>query len=86
MAGHGHRPRNRPSDPQWDHPPPTRRQPDHNQEWAKGGATEPGNLAPFCRHDHVIKHKGWKTRQVRPGVYQLTSPLGHTYTTGPDPP
>jgi hypothetical protein len=59
---------------------------DHNQEWAKGGATEPGNLAPFCRHDHVIKHKGWKTRQVRPGVYQLTSPLGHTYTTGPDPP
>jgi hypothetical protein len=59
---------------------------DHNQEWAKGGATEPGNLAPFCRHDHVIKHKGWKTRQIRPGVYELTSPLGHTYTTGPDPP
>jgi hypothetical protein len=59
---------------------------DHNHDWAQGGPTEPGNLAPLCRHDHVIKHKGWKTRQTRPGIFQLTSPLGHTYTTGPDPP
>ena len=32
---------------------------------------------------HLIP-EGWKVKQLRPGVYQLTSRLGHTYmTTGP---
>ncbi len=52
---------------------------DHNQEWSQGGTTENDNLAPLCRHDHVIRHHGWNIQQVRPGIYQWTSPLGHTY-------
>jgi hypothetical protein len=59
---------------------------DHNREWSHGGATTVANLAPLCRHDHTVRHRGWKIRQLRPGTYQLISPLGHTYTTGPDPP
>lgn len=59
---------------------------DHNQPWARGGPTTVTNLAPLCRHDHLVKEKGWKIRQIRPGAYQLTSPLGHTYTTQPQPP
>ncbi len=52
---------------------------DHNQEWSEGGPTEVENLAPLCRHDHVIRHHGWNIKQTRPGTYQWTSPLGHTY-------
>jgi hypothetical protein len=59
---------------------------DHNHAWAEGGPTAPRNLAPLCRHDHGVKHRGWDIRQIRPGTYVLTSPLGHTYTVGPDPP
>jgi len=59
---------------------------DHNREWAQGGATTPTNLAPLCRHDHTVRHRGWKIRQLRPGAYQWTSPLGHSYTVGPEPP
>jgi hypothetical protein len=60
---------------------------DHNQAWADGGPTTNPNLGPFCRHDHVIRHQhGWKVKQLRPGVYQLTSRLGHIYTTTGLPP
>ena len=52
---------------------------DHNQEWSEGGPTEVENLAPLCRHDHVVRHNGWTIKQARPGIYQWTSPLGHTY-------
>jgi hypothetical protein len=58
---------------------------DHNQAWNDGGATTECNLAPLCRHHHVIKHRGWTITQPKPGSYTWTSPLGHTYTTGPDP-
>jgi hypothetical protein len=58
---------------------------DHNQAWTDGGATTECNLAPLCRHHHMIKHRGWTIRQTKPGIYTWTSPLGHTYTTGPDP-
>ena len=55
---------------------------DHNQPWAEGGPTADPNLGPFCRHDHVTRHKhNWKVKQLRPGVYQFTSRLGHTYIT-----
>jgi hypothetical protein len=52
---------------------------DHNQPWAEGGPTESENLAPLCRHDHVVRHHGWQIEQIRPGSYQWISPLGHTY-------
>jgi hypothetical protein len=59
---------------------------DHHLAREHGGPTQPWNLGPLCRHDHVGKHRGWKLEQIAPGVYQWTSPLGHTYTIGPDPP
>jgi hypothetical protein len=60
---------------------------DHNQAWAEGGETVNPNLGPFCRHDHGTKHNfNWQVKQLKPGVYQLTSPLGHTYTTSGLPP
>jgi hypothetical protein len=59
---------------------------DHNQAWSEGGPTEVENLAPLCRHDHVVRHRGWKIEQIRPGAYQWTSPLGHNYTVGGAPP
>jgi hypothetical protein len=59
---------------------------DHNQAWNDGGATTECNLAPLCRHHHTIKHRGWTLTQPKPGSYTWTSPLGHTYTKGPDPP
>ncbi len=59
---------------------------DHHRAWVDGGATLEPNLGPLCRHDHVGKHRGWKLEQTRPGTYQWTSPLGHVYTVGPDPP
>ncbi len=52
---------------------------DHNRPWAEGGLTSSENLAPLCRHDHVVRHHGWRIEQTRPGIYQWTSPLGHTY-------
>jgi hypothetical protein len=60
---------------------------DHNHPWAQHHRTETDDLAPLCRHDHINRHqRGWGLRRIRPGVYRWTSPLGHTYTTGPDPP
>ncbi|HVR80160.1 MAG TPA: DUF222 domain-containing protein [Acidimicrobiia bacterium] len=59
---------------------------DHNHPWAHGGATNDPNLGPLCRHDHQVKERGWKIIQPRPGFYQWTSPLGHSYTVGPGPP
>jgi hypothetical protein len=59
---------------------------DHNQPWSADGPTETENLGPLCRHHHVIRHHGWTIHQIDPGVYRLTSPLGHTYTTQPRAP
>jgi Domain of unknown function (DUF222)/HNH endonuclease len=59
---------------------------DHTRAWAEGGPTTTDNLSPLCRHDHRLKHAGWKMKRIRPGIYRWTSPLGHTYTTGPDAP
>jgi hypothetical protein len=59
---------------------------DHNQPWAQGGQTTEDNLAPLCRHHHVIRHHGWTIHQLDPGLYRLTSPLGHNYTTQPRAP
>ena len=60
---------------------------DHNQPWSDGGPTTEHNLAPFCRHDHTVKHRrNWQIRHNHQGHYTLTSPLGHTYTTTGKPP
>lgn len=59
---------------------------DHTTAWAEGGATTETNLAPLCRHDHGLKHGHWQLQTTSPGHYTWTSPLGHTYHTGPDPP
>ena len=59
---------------------------DHRDPYSEGGATEPENLAPACRHDHIRKHNGWRVVRLGSGRYRWTSPLGHTYLTGADPP
>lgn len=60
---------------------------DHIRDRAKGGRTCVLNLAPLCRHHHMLKHHSpWHYRRLRPGVHQWTSRLGHTYTTARGPP
>jgi hypothetical protein len=61
---------------------------DHENPWAVTHRTQTSGLEPLCRHHHQLKDRGWKIEQhpSRPGTYIWTSPLGHTYTTGPDPP
>ena len=59
----------------------------HEVPWAQAHRTTIPELGPLCRHHHNNHHhRGWKLEKIRPGVYRWTSPLGHTYTTGPDPP
>ncbi|MEE8375472.1 MAG: HNH endonuclease signature motif containing protein [Acidimicrobiia bacterium] len=31
---------------------------DHRNAWADGGPTTEDNLAPLCRHDHIVRHNG----------------------------
>jgi hypothetical protein len=61
---------------------------DHQNPWAVTHRTQTSGLEPLCRHHHQLKHRAWKleTNPSRPSSYIWTSPLGHTYTTGPDPP
>jgi hypothetical protein len=60
---------------------------DHNRPWARGGATEVENLAPACRHDHMLLTVGgWTLEQPRAGVYVWTTRHGFRYTHHPRPP
>lgn len=60
---------------------------DHIVEYGEDGPTTPENLAPACRHDHVIRHRhGWTYERLANGDYEWTSPLGHTTTTHNKPP
>jgi hypothetical protein len=61
---------------------------DHQNPWAVTHYTQTSGLEPLCRHHHRLKHRNWKleTNPNRPSTYIWISPLGHTYTTGPDPP
>jgi hypothetical protein len=56
---------------------------DHRQAWAEDGPTQEHNLEPLCRHDHQLKHNGWKLDKLDTGQYQWTSPLGLKYTVDP---
>jgi hypothetical protein len=70
---------------------PTCRQPawhadlDHTVPYDQGGRTCTCNIGGRCRTHHGIKQQpGWNLAQPRPGVFQLTTPAGRTYTTCPD--
>ena len=59
----------------------------HEIPWAEAHRTTIRELGPLCRHDHINHHRHrWKLKQIRPSIYEWTSPLGHTYITGPDRP
>jgi hypothetical protein len=60
---------------------------DHRIAHAEGGPTTPPNLAPLCRHDHLIRHRfGWIHEPLPDGDHRWTTALGHTYTTSGTPP
>jgi hypothetical protein len=59
---------------------------DHQNPWAVTHHTHTSGLEPLCRYHHQQKHGNWKLKKINPNTYIWTSPLGHTYTTGPDPP
>jgi hypothetical protein len=60
---------------------------DHSDPWAEAHRTSIDQLGTLCRHDHINRHRrGWSLEQTQPGVFRWTSPLGHHYTTGSDPP
>jgi hypothetical protein len=60
---------------------------DHRIPWAVVRRTRTRDLAPLCRHDHVIRHRaGWRYRRLPNGDYLWISRLGHTYTTSGEPP
>ncbi len=59
---------------------------DHPEAWADGGPTTEDNLAPLCRHDHIVRHNGWKLERLSNGTHRWTSRLGHTYITDGKPP
>ena len=59
----------------------------HEIPWAEAHRTTIRELGPLCRHNHNDHHRHrWKLKQIRPGIYEWTSPLGHTYIVGPDQP
>ncbi len=59
---------------------------DHRKAWTDGGPTTEDNLAPLCRHDHIVRHNGWKLERLPNGAHRWTSRLGHTYITDGRPP
>ncbi|MCH7901225.1 MAG: DUF222 domain-containing protein [Acidobacteria bacterium] len=59
---------------------------DHREQWVDGGPTTEDNLAPLCRHDHIVKHSGWTLARLPNGDHQWSSRLGHTYLTAEKPP
>jgi len=60
---------------------------DHRRAHTHGGPTCKANLAPLCRHHHMIKHRtNWKLIRTENGEHLWTSPLGHTYHVPKTPP
>jgi hypothetical protein len=60
---------------------------DHTKPYSETGTTRTDDLAPLCRHHHMLKHHGgWQYQPQPNNDYIFTSPLGHQYTTsGRDP-
>jgi hypothetical protein len=60
---------------------------DHTVAYQDGGPTTDCNLAPLCRYHHRAKHQApRKPLRLPSGDHQVTSPLGHIYTTSGIPP
>jgi hypothetical protein len=59
---------------------------DHTLPWAQHHHTTVTQLDPLCPHHNLGKEHGWKLKKIQPNTYIWTSPLGHTYQVGPDPP
>ncbi|MBP2368907.1 DUF222 domain-containing protein [Pseudonocardia parietis] len=59
---------------------------DHTINHGHGGTTTHDDLAPLCRHHHMLKTKGgWRLEQPEPGHFIWISPLGRHYPVGPEP-
>ncbi|MBP2366255.1 HNH endonuclease signature motif containing protein [Pseudonocardia parietis] len=59
---------------------------DHTLDHGRGGTTTHDDLAPLCRHHHMLKTKGgWRLEQPEPGHFIWTSPLGRHYPVEPEP-
>jgi hypothetical protein len=59
----------------------------HETPWAQAHRTTIRELGPLCRHNHIDHHRHrWKLKQIRPGVYEWTSPLGQPYIVEPERP
>jgi hypothetical protein len=59
---------------------------DHVIPWIETRHTTIPELQPLCRYHNRLKEHGWQVKRLPNGTHQWTSPLGHTYTVGPDPP
>jgi hypothetical protein len=57
---------------------------DHLVPHSQHGPTSTSNGGPKCRHDHILKDKGWKHRRID-GHDIWISPRGHTYRTEKPP-
>jgi hypothetical protein len=58
---------------------------DHTAEWDRDrGSTAHDNLGPLCPRHHQVKTSGgFALRQVDPGVFEWTTPLGAVYRVQP---
>jgi hypothetical protein len=60
---------------------------DHRDAYSRGGRTHNDNLAPLCRHHHMMRHHTpWEYERLPEGDHKWTSALGHTYLRPRDPP
>jgi hypothetical protein len=58
---------------------------DHQVPWPQGTTCD-GNCECLCRTHHRAKHEGrWQLKQIKPGWFEWTSPLGFTYVVPPEP-
>ncbi|KAA9107653.1 HNH endonuclease signature motif containing protein [Microbacterium rhizomatis] len=67
--------------------PASRCEIDHRVAWEDGGQTCLGNLNPFCKGHHIVKHHGgWTVRDVGGsyGAVEWTSPAGRRYVVEPE--
>ncbi|MFB7845209.1 DUF222 domain-containing protein [Microbacterium sp. NPDC056052] len=71
--------------------PARRSQIDHNHDFARGGPTDPCNLACLCETHHALKHPDvdarwrWAAEQRAGGVIVWITPAGVEHTDAPPP-
>jgi uncharacterized protein DUF222 len=59
---------------------------DHTVAKVDGGGHQRANGGPLCTREHRFKHTSGATlRQLAPGVFEWTTPLGHRHTVKPEP-